>query len=208
MIDLPRLAASTSEWFEARKRRSQLFGEAALVLAIGESLPEEIDVAVEVDFRSINEGSAPAGYFNYDLLLSTNNARFLFEMKFLKASSYNNELVNIAYERVVDDIIKLAASVGTNLRCFFIIARPVGTHLPSKVQTLLDLPAIRPVLDSEMLVSVSEPKNVVRPSKRLISSVDKLREFIDPLPTIHIRNCAEAGADNSTVISIYEIERS
>ncbi len=201
-MDVSKLGTEAARWLE--NLHPKLLGEAALVISFGKSLPDSYKVEVERDYKFYSNSDAAAGYFNFDMSFqeSTGAEHFIFEMKYGKKSKI--DIANLSIQRVKDDIIKLAAVLRTNSRCFFVIGRPKGSRLSDEIEKVLDGKPIVPKLCSDM-----PPKDgYIYPSARLRPSADHLKDKIGSLPIVHLSDITEPAAFKfSSIISIYEVKK-
>jgi hypothetical protein len=184
-LDLDALTSGVVEWLGQLNGRPDLIGEAALVVAIGLCVPEIFSVEVERDFNSVetrpgdDQGSSK-GYFNYDLLVSSEGKPFcLFEVKYLK--SRPSGTATAEYARVADDLIKLAAPTSRDLRRFFVVGMPRDAILPHAVSNLLGSNKIRINRNSNSKVENADGSIIVSPSVRLENSIKNLGRYLEGL---------------------------
>lgn len=206
-MDIEKLARDAEGWFSTRQLHRQLFGEAALVFAVGESLGEAVDsLDVEKDFRHVTaQENVPAGYFNYDLIgYRGKKIRYLFEMKYLKGRSDRAE---VSYERIVDDVIKLAAPSNDDLKRYIVLGRDRNLTIPDRVQKLLNAESVVICADRQDPGTAGDEALVIAPSARLTNSVCKLRLFAVFPQSCGVRCVSGADRSSSIAVSIYEVAR-
>lgn len=195
------LAERTAKWFSENRTYQKIFGESLLVFALGSGIVEICDLEAETDFYDVSARGVP-GYFAYDLVVKDGGkVRAIFEMKYLKAREGSKQ-ANVAYSRVTDDILKLAAPDSLEICRYFVVARPFGTLLPSKVAALFA--SKRASFDS----SGSFNTEVIKASNRLVSSVTQLNGVLK-MPSgcdICLRG-SSMGASDPIEVSIYQISR-
>lgn len=211
-MEFERIIVGASKWFDQRLNRSDLFGEAALIIAVGEQIDDDIRLKPEKDFKFVtNDDKCPGGYFNYDLVgligcEPTLKPKYLFEMKYLKQSK-ESDVAAVAYERIVDDLFKLASPPASDLERYLVLGRPKNTRLPERVQNLLDSSELEVCLCPQS--GTSNAGCILSPSTRLLSSVEALKERLQ-LPRTCTINCVSGisqSDNNSTTLSIFRINR-
>lgn len=213
-MDFERIIDGATKWFEQRLNRSDLFGEAALIIAIGEQIDDAIHLRPEKDFKFVTDDDrCPAGYFNYDLvgLVGDEPAlkpKYLFEMKYLKQSE-KSDLVKVACERVIDDIFKLSLPDDTDLERYLVLGCPNGSRLPDNVKNLLKLTEVD-VNASLQDKNGKDRKIIISPSGRLTASVNALGDNLR-LPNKCKIESVLGERENpiaSIIISVFRISRS